>query len=230
MKELAFSEHYGRSKMVVTRLTLLASVLLLMSFVVLVGNAQVSVADCAKGFIEITPKISACGFTLTRSGKLTQEGQVLVDPLISSYVEGANGTKPNIAGKVVLFPVSSSGRFRVLQVCDGPDTRAMCATVFVFDKRTAQLHPADAGHYGPERWQSWSSDERHVVLVDRSEGAGWLHIIDPTNGKTRDFPNPRSNENWTVQPETLRWTSSNSFTIRVKPCERCHTARRRIRF
>jgi hypothetical protein len=167
---------------------------------------------------------------LTPAGALTREGRTLADPLIVSYEDTASGKKPIAAGRVVLFPASPSGRFRVVQACDkaGPD--ALCWTVRLFDRETGRFHNISAGKYGPTRWQSWSSDERHLVLADSNEGAWRLHVIDAADGTSRTFPSEASNENWTVRRETLAWTGPRSFRVVVKTCERCPARGKRVHF
>jgi hypothetical protein len=130
----------------------------------------------------------------------------------------------------VLFPVSPSGRFRIVLACESAGADGLCWKALVFDRDVGRLSEAVAGKYGPDRWLSWSPDERHAALVSRSEGASWIHVVEATSGRSLAFPGPASNENWLVQPATLAWTGPRSFTVTVVRCAGCPTARQEIRF
>ncbi|WP_137392212.1 hypothetical protein [Rhodoligotrophos defluvii] len=187
-------------------------------------------ASCTTGFVAITPAAPACGVALSKSGRLTDRGRVLADPLAASFVEDASGTRPVAARKVVLFPPSPSGRFRVIQACDGEGSDALCWSVFAMDAKRARLHKIQAGHYGPLPWQSWSPTEQHVVLASSEEGAWWLHVVEPASGRSRSFPDEAAQVDWTVEPKTLAWTGPRSFTVVARTCGRCPPVRQEIRF
>lgn len=192
--------------------------------------AAEATAACAQGFVEVRPGAAGCGFTLTAAGALLQEGRTLAAPLVVSYQQDAAGSTPIAAGKVVLFPPSPSGRFRILQACESAAADGLCWKVFLFDGQAASLSEALAGKYGPERWQGWSPDERHVALVSRSEGASWIHVVAAPGGESRAFPGDAANENWQVQPETLAWKDPRGFTVVVARCAGCAAAPMEIRF
>jgi len=187
-------------------------------------------ALCTKAFVEVTPTAPACGFSLTEAGKLLKDKRRLADPLAAGYEEGTRGRRAIAARKVVLFPPSPSGRFRILQACDGLGSDALCWSVFAADGKRHILKKAYAGHYGPLHWQSWSADETHAVLASRSEGASWLHVVDMTSGKSRSFPDETAQVNWTIEPETLRWTGARSFVVTAKTCAECPREQQEIRF
>ncbi|RCS22614.1 hypothetical protein DUT91_17175 [Phyllobacterium salinisoli] len=187
-------------------------------------------AACHTTFVEITPAARACGFSLSKTGVLIQDGKTLADPLVASYQDDGSSQKPLGAEEVVLFPPSPSGRFRILQACTGMGAEALCWQTFVLDQKKGQLHNSFAGRYGPRRWQSWSPNEQHVVLANSDEGAWWLHVIEPANGNSLDFPADGSTENWIVEPKTLTWTGPRSFTIRVKTCGVCKSGVKEIQF
>ena len=186
--------------------------------------------DCAQGFVVVTPEAPGCGFTLTTAGKLTQDGRTVADPLVASYRQDASGTAAVAAEQVVLFPPSPSGRFRILQACEGAGADAMCWKVFVFDREAGQLKEAVAGKYGPDRWVRWSQDEQHAVLVSRNEGAAWIHVVETASGKSVAFPDDASTENWQIQPDTLAWTGPRSFTVTVTRCTGCAAKQETITF
>ncbi|MBB2973138.1 hypothetical protein [Mesorhizobium sp. RMAD-H1] len=186
-------------------------------------------AACTTQFITITPEAPACGFALSQTGTFTWNGQTLADPLAASYVDDGSGQKAVPAGKTVLFPPSPSGRFRIVQACEGTGADALCWQTLAFDQENAALQNTFAGRYGPEHWQSWAPDEQHVVLMNTDEGASWLHVIDPASGKSRDFPGDDATENWTIDPHTLTWTGPHSFSVTVKTCAQCPTAQKEIR-
>jgi hypothetical protein len=189
-----------------------------------------STGDCAQGYVVVTPEAAGCGFTLTTAGKLQQDGRTVADPLVVSYRQDANGNTAVVAGQVVLFPPSPSGRYRILQACEGTAADALCWKVFVFDREAGQLKEAVAGKYGPDRWVSWSPDEQHAALVSRNEGAAWVHAVEAASGKSVAFPDDASNENWQIQPETLAWTGPRSFTVMVVRCTGCAAKQETIQF
>ena len=186
--------------------------------------------DCAQGFVVVAPEAPGCGFTLTTAGKLTQDGKTVADPLVASYRQDASGNVAVAAGQVVLFPPSPSGRFRILQACEGAEADAMCWTVFVFDRQAGQLKEAVAGKYGPDRWVRWSQNEQHAVLVSRNEGAAWIHVVDTASGKSVAYPDAASTENWQIQPDTLAWTGPRSFTVTITRCTGCAAKQETITF
>lgn len=192
--------------------------------------AAADTGDCAQGFVVVTPGTPGCGFTLTEAGRLTQDGRTVADPLVVSYRQDANGITPVPAAQVVLFPPSPSGRYRILQACESADSGGLCWKVFVFDREAGQLKEAVAGKYGPDRWVSWSPDQQHVALVSRNEGASWIHVVEAPSGKSVSFPDDASNENWQIQPETLKWTGPRSFTVTVVRCTGCAAKTETIQF
>ncbi|KXF77974.1 hypothetical protein ATN84_24495 [Paramesorhizobium deserti] len=185
---------------------------------------------CKTTFVKVTSDAPACGFALSGTGTFTLDGQTLADPLVASYEDSGGGQKAIAARQMMLFPPSPSGRFRIVQACDGTGADALCWQTLVLDRDKAKLQNIFAGRYGPEQWQSWSPDEQHVALVNKSEEASWLHVIDPESGNSQDFPGDDSTENWTIEPQTLRWTGPRSFTVTVKTCEQCVAARKEIAF
>lgn len=185
--------------------------------------------DCAQRFVDIVSAASGCGFALTAAGALLHEGRTIADPLIASYRQDGGGAISIAAGKVVLFPASPSGRFRIVQACENA-AGGLCWKVLVFDRETGRLSDAAAGKYGPERWLSWSPDERHAVLVSRSDGASWLHVVESASGRSVALPRDGSGENWQLRPETLAWTGLRSFTVTVARCMGCTPAREEMRF
>ena len=186
--------------------------------------------DCEGRFVDIVPPAADCGFTLTAAGVLLHEGRTIADPLVASYRQDGGAARAVAAGRVVLFPASPSGRFRVVQACESAATDGLCWKVFVFDRETGRLSDAAAGKYGPERWLNWSPDERHAVLVSRNDGASWLHVVESASGRSLAFPRDGSGENWQLQPETLAWTGARSFTVTVARCADCAPAREAVRF
>jgi hypothetical protein len=186
---------------------------------------------CAAEFVGVRPALPACDFALDGDGMLSYRQKVLARPLAVSYVQGAGGaTTPEGARQVILFPPAADGRYRVLQACDGTTASALCWSVYVFDAKAGRVRQAYGGKYGPDRWQSWSPDGQRVVLASHGGGASWLHVIDPASGKTRSFPGDKAQENWRIQPETLKWTGARSFTVMVQTCPACDARRRTIRF
>ena len=194
------------------------------------ATPDAATGDCAQGFVVVTPEAPGCGFTLTSAGRLQQDGRTVADPLVVSYRQDASGNTPVVAGQVVLFPPSPSGRYRILQACEGTASDALCWKVFVFDRESGQLREAVAGKYGPDRWVSWSPDEQHAALVSRNEGASWVHAVEAASGQSVAFPDSASNENWQIQPETLAWTGPRSFTVMVVRCTGCAAARETIQY
>ena len=184
----------------------------------------------ARGSSWLRREAPGCGFTLSTAGKLQQDGRTVADPLVASYRQDASGNAAVAAGQVVLFPPSPSGRYRILQACEGTGADAMCWKVFVFHREAGQLKEAVAGKYGPDRWVSWSADEQHAVLVSRNEGAAWIHVVKAASGKSVAFPDDASNENWQIQPETLAWTGPRSFTVMVVRCTGCAAKQETIKF
>jgi hypothetical protein len=188
-----------------------------------------AVGDCTD-FVEIAAPGGRCGFALTAAGELLQEERSLAAPLVVSYEESAAGTTAIAAGKVVLFPPSPNGRFRVLQACEGAGADGMCWKVFVYDLGSARLSEAAAGKYGPERWISWSPDERHAALVSRNEGASWLHLVETASGRAVTVPDAAAGENWQIRPETFAWTGPRSFVVTAARCPGCPEAREGFSF
>jgi hypothetical protein len=185
---------------------------------------------CMREFVGVRPALPACDFTLGDDGTLNYAGRTVARPLVVSYEDGGGARVPIGAKQVVVFPPSPTGRFRVLQACDGTGISALCWSVFAFDTKTGRLRQVDGGKYGPDRWQSWSPDGQRVVLASHGEGAAWLHVVDPASGKTRNFPGNKSKENWTIQPESLKWIGARSFTVTVKTCQTCEARRKTIQF
>jgi hypothetical protein len=194
------------------------------------ATPDAAIGDCAQGFVVVTPEAAGCGFTLTTAGRLQQDGRTIADPLVVSYRQDASGNTPVPAGQVVLFPPSPSGRYRILQACEGTAADALCWKVFVFDRESGQLREAVAGKYGPDRWVSWSPDEQHAALVSRNEGASWVHAVEAASGQSVAFPDSASNENWQIQPETLAWTGPRSFNVMVVRCTGCAAKQETIQF
>lgn len=186
--------------------------------------------DCTQAFVAVTPAVSGCGFALTAAGSLLRDGRAIADPLIVSSRQDAGGSTAIPAARIVLFPPSPSGRFRVLQVCESAAADALCWKVFVHDDATGRLSEAFAGKYGPEHRQSWSADERHVALVSRTEGASWIHVVEAASGQSIAFPGEAAGEAWRVQPETLTWTGPRSLTVTAARCADCAAELQVIRF
>ncbi|ANN76452.1 TolB family protein [Bordetella flabilis] len=193
------------------------------------SHTQVEKA-CVAEFVGVRPALPACDFALDGDGMLSYRQKALARPLAVSYVQGPGGAAPVGARQVILFPPAPGGQYRVLQACDGTTASALCWSVFVFDARAGRVRQAYGGKYGPDRWQSWSPDGQRVVLASQGGGASWLHVIDPASGKTRSFPGDKARENWRIQPETLKWTGTRSFTVMVQTCATCDARRRNIRF
>jgi hypothetical protein len=185
---------------------------------------------CNAEFVGLRPALPACDFALDREGMLSYRQKVLARPLAVSYVQGSGGAAPVGARQVILFPPAPAGRYRVLQACDGTTASALCWSVYVFDAKAGRVRQAYGGKYGPDRWQSWSPNGQRVVLASHGGGASWLHVIDPASGKTRNFPDDKTKENWRIQPETLKWTGTRSFTVMVQTCATCEARRRTIRY
>jgi hypothetical protein len=184
---------------------------------------------CAAEFVGVRPALPACDFALDGDGMLSYRQKVLARPLAVSYVQAPRGAAPEGARQVILFPPAPGGRYRVLQACDGATADALCWSVYVFDAKAGRVRQAYGGKYGPDRWQSWSPDGQRVVLASHGGGASWLHVIDPASGKTRSFPGDKAQENWRIQPETLKWTGTRSFTVMVQGCATCPARRQTIR-
>lgn len=185
---------------------------------------------CDTDFLEIAPGKPACGFSLNRMGTFSKDGDVLADPLIASYEDDGTAQKPIAAGRAVLFPPSPSGRFRVVQACEGAGADALCWSVLLLDAEEKELRKSLAGHYGPERWQSWGPEGRYVVLTNREEGAQWLYMIKAKSGESHAFPPLDLQENWTMDLQSLRWIKPGGLTVKVKTCDTCTAEDKTMRF
>lgn len=183
-----------------------------------IGAAPVLIstpADCSDGFIAIDVSEEKCGFQLAPDGTLRYRGDDLASPLIVSH--SSDGSKIS-AAKVILFPASASGRFRILQACDGPNVRtALCWAVFGFDTATRTLTQTSAGKYGPERWIAWSEDEAFAVLANENEGANWLHILSAGDFKSTPFPDDVG-EMTIIDFSSFEWLTPRLARVRLVWC------------
>ncbi|WP_274424554.1 hypothetical protein [Chelativorans sp. YIM 93263] len=186
--------------------------------------------ECDTDFLEIAPGISACGFSLSRTGAFSKDGDVLADPLIAAYEDDGSAQKPIAAGQAILFPPSPSGRFRIVQACDGTGANALCWSVLLLDAEEEEFRKSLAGHYGPERWQSWGPEGRFVALTNSEEGARWLYMIEAESGESHAFPPFDLQENWTIDLQSLRWIKPGSLTVKVKTCETCAVEDKMLQF
>jgi Tol biopolymer transport system component len=175
---------------------------------------------CATDFIVVTAATPACGIALGADGSLTA-GDHRYPPVIASYQQGADGDVAIPARKLILFPAAPQSGRRIIQACEDEAAESLCWAVRLVKPTSGVLQNVVAGKYGPERWLSWSPNERHVALFSQSEGAQWLYIVDTATGSTLTYPDASENANWQIDRGSFAWTGDDAFTVKVKSCEAC---------
>jgi hypothetical protein len=160
---------------------------------------------------------------------LRYDGQILRDLSVVLYQQRGGGSMTVPAEKVVLFPASPSGRFRIVEACLSTTENGMCFQTFVFDRQAA-LEEIWAGQYGPIRWLRWNPDEQFVALVSHDEDASSIHIVEAATGRSFEYPAKAFHEKWQVRQETFAWAGPRRFTIKIAQCADCAVEQKELGF
>jgi len=192
-----------------------------------VQKQEAAIRDCTHAFVEVTPTLASCGFVLSPVGSLAYDGRKIGDFSAVVYNTQGGGSTTIPADRAVLFPPSSSGRYRIIEACLKGNTS--CFETAAFD-RDAGLSKTVAGETGPDRWQRWSPDEQFVALVSHRDDGESIYVIEAANGRSFEFPVNVAQEHWRIQRDSFEWIASRKFAVAVGRCSTCAVAREEFGF
>jgi hypothetical protein len=164
--------------------------------------------SCFAAVTEVKAGAAACGFALDAAGAVSVKGKRLADRLVVA-------AKP--ARRLVLYPVSPSGRFAVFRACDAA-SGGRCPLARLIDTETGELRAIGAG--AGFSWVAWSPKER-VGLLGYRQGAGdAIAAIAAASGKTlrASLLHVHRNQYVLIRRGSVRWRDDRAFTVEAKYC------------
>lgn len=163
--------------------------------------------SCFAGATELRAGAAACGFALDSSGALSFRGARLAERI-------AVGGAP--AQRIVLYPLSPSGRFVFLRACDGANR---CEAQRLADTKEKKLLEVKIGGEG-FAWVVWSPKETMGLLGWRDNLSDTIAVVTTADGKTIRPSTIRTARNRyaVVRRESVRWRDEEAFSVEVKLC------------
>lgn len=165
--------------------------------------------SCYTGSTELRAGAAACGFALDASGALSFQGARIAERV-------AAGNAP--AQRVVLFPLSPSGRFVFLRACASA-SGGMCEALRLADTKEKKLIEVKVGGEG-SAWVAWSPKETMGLLGWRDHLSDTIAVVATADGKTIRPSTIRTARNRyaVVRRESVRWRDEEAFSVEVKLC------------
>jgi hypothetical protein len=169
-------------------------------------------ADCSSQFVTVESGEERCGFRLTAKGQIFLQDRVIpaANPLATSVF--LNGTVDRVASRIVLMPLSPSGRYRIISACGGN----FCGTILLLDRVKNSSRRIAIGKNRLIDWVQWSDDERFALLIDYA-GAHWLSAVD-TKKMELIGTYPQSPSVKRIDSATFAWVDPGVFKLRVADC------------
>lgn len=174
--------------------------------------------ECQSGYVTVLAGETQCGFLLKEDGSLHHLGSSISDPIVVSAFQSADGDFMLFARKIILFPPSPSGRYRIIKACDDVSARALCWKVLAFDAETKEIGGVYAGKYGPKEWITWSEDEEYAVLINQNDGVNWLNFVKVTDFVTAIYPAYEEKVDVIVDRSSFQWLDPRTVKVRVARC------------
>lgn len=157
---------------------------------------------CPQDFIEVPVGGHACGLGIGNDRRL------LVDNTPVSDILYGWDKAPAERQSLLIFPSSPNERFVVVAGC-----YVACAWPFLVDRQERIATAFEAGKYGPDKWVSWSRDDRHGLLINSNDDVSWLHSLDVSSRRVNKLPPGSSSI--IINKNSVQWISSNSFSADV---------------
>lgn len=164
--------------------------------------------SCYTGTTEVKAGAAACGFALDATGALSFQGARLAEKLMA-------GNAP--AQRVVLYPMSPSGRFAFLRVCEAA-SGGKCEVQRLADTKEKKLAEVQVGD--GFAWIVWSPKETMALLGWRDHLSDTIAVVTTADGKTIRPSTIRTARNRYafLRLGSVRWRDEASFTAEVKLC------------
>jgi hypothetical protein len=165
--------------------------------------------SCHTATTEVKAGAAACGFALDAAGALSFQGARLAERL-------AAGNAP--AQRLVLYPLSPSGRFVFLRACAAA-AGGTCDVQRLADTKEKKLLEVKIGGEG-FAWVVWSPKETMGLLGWRDRLSDTIAVVTTADGKTIRPSTIRTARNRyaVVRQDSLRWRNEESFSVEVKLC------------
>jgi hypothetical protein len=174
-----------------------------MAVLTTVLRAGVAEAErCSQDFTEVPVGGQACGLGIGNDRRL-----LLDSTPVSDILYGWNKA-PAERQSLLIFPPSPKERFVVVAGC-----YVACAWPFLVDRQERTATAFEAGKYGPDKWVSWSRDDRHALLINSTDGVSWLHSIDVSGRRVSKLP--PGNSSIIINKNSVRWLSDSVFSADV---------------
>lgn len=175
-----------------------------------VAEATSPVANCAADFVTIEPGSASCGFSLSESGHVTFDQSHEIE--LPKF-----GNRTVIPGRLIHFPSSPTGRYRVVRVCD--KILDECWFQFAFDTQDRRAAWVEAGRYGPIDWINWTEDEKTAALLSSGEGVQVLHFLSTEDFTTQHIPEYGTHRfNAYIDHSSFSWTSNSAAQFMAAWC------------
>jgi hypothetical protein len=165
--------------------------------------------SCYTATTEVKAGAAACGFALDAAGALSFQGARLAERL-------AAGNAP--AQRLVLYPMSPSGRFVFLRACDAA-AGGKCDVQRLADTKEKTLLEVKTGGEGFV-WVVWSPKETMGLLGWRDRLSDTIAVVTTADGKAIRPSAIRTARNRyaIVRQGSVRWRDEAAFTAEVKLC------------
>jgi hypothetical protein len=165
--------------------------------------------SCYTGITEVKAGAAGCGFALDAAGALSFRGARLAERL-------AAGNAP--AQRIVLHPMSPSGRFVFLRACESAGG-GKCDVQRLADTKENKLFEVTIGGEG-FAWVVWSPKETMGLLGWRDQLSDTIAVVATADGKTIRPSTIRTARNRYafVRQGSVRWRDEEAFTAEVKLC------------
>lgn len=156
---------------------------------------------CPQDFIEVPVGGQVCGLAIGNDRRLLVDNKPVSDVLYGW------DKAPAEQQSLLIFP-SPNERFIVVAGC-----YVACAWPFLVDRQERTATAFEAGKYGPDKWVSWSKDERHALFINSNDGVSWLHSLDVWGRRVNKLP--PGDSSIIINKNSVRWLSGNSFSADV---------------
>ena len=165
--------------------------------------------SCFSGTTEVKGGAAACGFALDAAGALSFQGARIAERIVA-------GNAP--AQRLVLYPLSPSGRFAFLRACEAA-SGGKCEAQRLADTKEKKLFEVKIGGEG-FAWVVWSPKETMGLLGWRDNLSDTIAAVTTADGKTIRPSTIRTAKNRyaLVRFGSVRWRDEESFSVEVKLC------------
>jgi hypothetical protein len=165
--------------------------------------------NCFTGRSEVKLGAASCGFTLEAGGALSFRGARIAERLTAGAAA---------AQRVMLYPLSPSGRFVFVRACERA-SGGRCAAHRLVDTKEKKLFEVK-GDADDLLWTAFSPKEEVGLLGYRDGTADSIAAVATADGKillSKAIKTAR-NRYAMVRERTLRWPNEDSFSIEIKFC------------